>query len=271
MSRSFDHIRRRTELAFRLEGHIRGGFVYRDAGHEHIREWYHSDYSMVYVMEGQGVYEDASGTASFGPGDVLQRLPELRHTVRFSSASPVWQTCMGLPGTILPLLEATVRIPRQPPVFHVGMQVRIPARMEELLPRLRREPESVIAADLHTLMAEIHSLRMAPANRPAAIEEACDLLEQSIAGRESLEQVAAAVGMAYSSFRKAFTRYVGMPPGEYQIHRRLERAQVLLCNTDTPVKQVAAMLGYADVYTFSRQFKSFIGTSPGRFRRLHGR
>jgi len=41
-----------------------------------------------------------------------------------------------------------------------------------------------------------------------------------------------------------------------------------LQNPATLVKQVAAELGFADVYHFSRVFKKMLGVSPQGFRRL---
>jgi AraC-like DNA-binding protein len=48
---------------------------------------------------------------------------------------------------------------------------------------------------------------------------------------------------------------------------RRERAVALLCRTDTPLKQVAAAVGYADEKSFSRAFKAWTGKGPAAYRR----
>lgn len=50
---------------------------------------------------------------------------------------------------------------------------------------------------------------------------------------------------------------------------RLEKIQSLLKSTELPLKEIAAAFNYADIYTFSRQFKRYVGQPPGEFRRSH--
>ena len=50
--------------------------------------------------------------------------------------------------------------------------------------------------------------------------------------------------------------------------RLLLEAQRLLRLSSLPVGQVAERLGYRDVFSFSRAFRSVVGVSPRRFRSL---
>jgi AraC-like DNA-binding protein len=65
---------------------------------------------------------------------------------------------------------------------------------------------------------------------------------------------------------RLFRKYHGMTPVEFLIQARMTRARVLLASTDFPIKQIAAQLGYADSFCFSRQFKARTGESPTAFR-----
>ena len=78
---------------------------------------------------------------------------------------------------------------------------------------------------------------------------------------------AAELGLSYARFRRLFTRAYKVPPAEYRIRRRIEKIQSLLTGSDLPLKEIADRFGYADVYTFARQFKQCTGITPGQFRK----
>jgi hypothetical protein len=59
----------------------------------------------------------------------------------------------------------------------------------------------------------------------------------------------------------------GMPPHQYVIARRIERAQEPLREGDLSLAEVAACAGFWDQSQFSRHFKRVVGVTPGRFRR----
>ncbi|NQU42519.1 helix-turn-helix transcriptional regulator [bacterium] len=68
-------------------------------------------------------------------------------------------------------------------------------------------------------------------------------------------------------FCRLFTRALGIPPSRYILQRRIERAQMLLLQTDLPIRAIAARLGFSDPFHLSRTFKKMIGTAPSDFRR----
>ena len=47
---------------------------------------------------------------------------------------------------------------------------------------------------------------------------------------------------------------------------RLSRAQAMLRETDMPLKQIAATLGFSGASSFTLAFRKATGTTPGRFR-----
>ena len=63
-----------------------------------------------------------------------------------------------------------------------------------------------------------------------------------------------------------FKRYTGETYVQYVRGLRLEKAKALLAETDLPVAQVAASVGYIDLSRFSRLFKAEIGLTPAQYR-----
>ena len=67
-------------------------------------------------------------------------------------------------------------------------------------------------------------------------------------------------------FIRMFKQTVGMPPLRYVTLAKIERGKMLLEQTELPVSDIAASLGYSDPAHFSRVFKSICGYSPRQFR-----
>jgi AraC-like DNA-binding protein len=70
--------------------------------------------------------------------------------------------------------------------------------------------------------------------------------------------------MAADHLRRIFRERVGTSPKHYLTGLRMERAKELL-RMGSSVKQVAAEVGFADPYHFSREFRRTQGVSPSGF------
>ena len=79
--------------------------------------------------------------------------------------------------------------------------------------------------------------------------------------------MAAVARLSVYHFARQFKAATGMPPHEYLIARRVERArQFLQGGRDLSLAEVAAQAGFRDQSQFSRHFKRLVGVTPGRFR-----
>lgn len=93
-------------------------------------------------------------------------------------------------------------------------------------------------------------------------------IHENLNSRISVEDVATFVNMGYEKFRKLFTNHYNISPGNYIIHKRIEASQRLLAQSDLSIKEVAIQLGYLDTYTFSKQFKKITGRTPSDFQKI---
>jgi AraC family transcriptional regulator len=68
-------------------------------------------------------------------------------------------------------------------------------------------------------------------------------------------------------FARQFKAATGLPPHQYFILRRVERAkQLLQGDGDLALAEVAASAGFSDQSQFTRHFKRLVGVTPGQFR-----
>ena len=91
-----------------------------------------------------------------------------------------------------------------------------------------------------------------------------------LASPPAVGELAQACGMSAGAFIRWFKAETGTTPSEVMTQRRVTEASRLLRYTDLSVEQVAAKLGYANRYHFSRVFARVAGCGPATFRRGAG-
>jgi AraC family transcriptional regulator len=92
-------------------------------------------------------------------------------------------------------------------------------------------------------------------------------IEEHLDGCPSLAQLAAVVGLNPYHFARQFKAATGLPPHQYVILRRVERArQLLQVGKDLSLAEVALRAGFCDQSQFSHHFKRIVGVTPGQFR-----
>jgi AraC family transcriptional regulator len=83
----------------------------------------------------------------------------------------------------------------------------------------------------------------------------------------TLEQMAAVAGLSPYHFARQFKAATGLPPHQYVIARRVERAKQLLQGGGAlSLAQVAVHAGFSDQSAFCHHFKRHVGVTPGQFR-----
>jgi AraC family transcriptional regulator len=107
-----------------------------------------------------------------------------------------------------------------------------------------------------------------PRGRLRAVVE---YVEEHLDAGLTLEQLAAAARLSAYHFARQFKAATGLPPHQYVIARRVERAQQLLQQEhDLSLAEVAACAGFSDQSQFCGHFKRVVGVTPGQFRRSAG-
>lgn len=66
---------------------------------------------------------------------------------------------------------------------------------------------------------------------------------------------------------REFKKYFHITPHKYLTHIRLNQAVKLISQTDNKLVDIMTAVGFEDLSTFSKRFKSYFGKSPQHFRR----
>lgn len=83
----------------------------------------------------------------------------------------------------------------------------------------------------------------------------------------ALEEIAAAAHLSPFHFARLFKKLTGAAPHAYLASLRAARAQALLAETDLPVTEVGARVGYMSSSHFARAFRQATGLSPRAYRK----
>ena len=83
----------------------------------------------------------------------------------------------------------------------------------------------------------------------------------------SLDELAACVHLSPPYFARLFKQSLGVPPHEYVIQQRVEKAKDLLRSGRLTVGEVAQVVGFSDHSKLDRHFKRLTGLTPFQFRR----
>ncbi|MDB4999330.1 MAG: Transcriptional regulator, AraC family [Mucilaginibacter sp.] len=103
-------------------------------------------------------------------------------------------------------------------------------------------------------------------DRNNIITKTIHFMRDNISKKLSVEEMAQSHSLSASHFSNLFHKATGMPPIDYFIHIKMQKACQLLYTNDDKIRNIAATLGYDDPYYFSRIFKKYIGSSPEQYR-----
>jgi AraC family transcriptional regulator len=94
-----------------------------------------------------------------------------------------------------------------------------------------------------------------------------DYIEEHLDASPTLDHLAAVARLSAYHFARQFKAATGLPPHQYVIQRRVERAKQLLYEDgDLSLAEVAACIGFSDQSQFCHHFKRVVGVTPGKFR-----
>src|SRR5258708_26047401 len=94
-----------------------------------------------------------------------------------------------------------------------------------------------------------------------------EYIMENLESRLTLKRMAAAVHLSPYHFARQFKAATGLPPHQYVIARRVERAHHFLrADGEIGVTDVALRVEFSDQSKPSSQFKRIVGVPPGQFR-----
>ncbi|MGW3957071.1 AraC family transcriptional regulator [Streptomyces sp. NPDC004752] len=246
----------------------------------------HDFFEIALVVHGHGIHKSADGDHVIGPGSVVIMPPNQWHAYSQCEDLVVFDSFIApeLLDTTLSFLDAEL-----PLIWAVHSTVPMPQRL-----RLQSRDISLAVTQLHGIadvstersrititgrlliylgilnrawssQSRTHLRSLAPLH--PGVARAVGLLEADPGHAWTLAELAAATATQRTYLIHLFQRDLGVSPIAYLIRLREQTAARLLVQTDQPIAQIAAQLGWQDAAYFARRFKSTYGMSPSVYRK----
>jgi AraC-like DNA-binding protein len=106
---------------------------------------------------------------------------------------------------------------------------------------------------------------------PKRLAPAKALIDSRFAEPLDVLTLARTARLSRAHFSREFHRTFGLPPRQYLIARRMERAAALLRTGDASVTEVCRQVGLTSIGSFTTRFSRTYGVAPTDYRAAHRR
>jgi AraC family transcriptional regulator len=102
---------------------------------------------------------------------------------------------------------------------------------------------------------------------PEQVRRITEYMESHLAEKTTISELAALVDLTRFHFIRSFKKAAGIPPHQFLIQLRIDRAKELLSERSHSIADVAVKTGFGSAIQLSRAFRRVVGTTPTEYRR----
>lgn len=245
---------------------------------------------LVYIRRGRGMYIVEGDLRALNEGDLFLLSPALNYSFATEDLGDEYNVNLSASFlrfdkswldallNVFPMLsELVLKVREVSGAYAVKgpKWIRISSLLDELDMCDRQDQPLKIFALLGLIstpddMALIKSPARQNVQEVSARKDRIDrYIECNYCKRLSLEEIAKYVGMSRIYFCNFFKMQYGEGFADYITRLRVEKAAVLLANTNKTLEAVAQECGFKTVQYFTRAFKKIKQITPGAFRKAH--
>jgi AraC-like DNA-binding protein len=255
-----------------------------------VEDHAHDFLEVAVVSQGSGVHATSAGLAPAQPGDVYVLRPGAWHGFRRCRSLVVANCCIGssVAGDGLAFLQQVADLREllwtgpmaagRKGVLAVSVPAKSAERTTAEVRRLATELRSrcinrvlLMSRLLAILGTLLQGTAIHQSTRTVAQPDVVDTVLRNLTSAPerpwTMDELAELVSLNPAYLSRLFRQHLGLPPIGYLARLRVERASVLLSQTDLSVAQVARAVGWPDSNYFARRFRALSGLSPTAYRK----
>ena len=233
------------------------------------------EYQFVYISSGRGTFKSESfGQTTVSEGDMFLLFPGEWHSYKPDEATGWDEYWMGFKGLNIDNRVTNRFFLPQEPIFHVGLNEDIVRLFRNAIAIAREQGigfQQMLGGVANMLQGYAFALNrhnsFEDQEAAEAIHKAKIIMTEKFSQRISPTDVADAICMGYSKFRRLFKEFTGYAPLQYLQELRLQRSKQLLASTNLSLAEIADRVGYDNADYFSAAFKKKNHITPTNFRK----
>ena len=139
-------------------------------------------------------------------------------------------------------------------------------------PASERLLQSLVYQILFTAyIKHIHEMQLPSGHfpSPSVSDQIVAFINHNLSRKLNIRMLTEVFHMSESNLSHTFKNQKGISVQRYIYNAKINRAKQWLLNTDFTVTEIASMLNYSDIYSFSHSFRQLVGLSPLEYRKLN--
>lgn len=234
---------------------------------------FHETYTLIVIIEGTGDYSYDKNKFITSRGRFLILNPFEVHTGRSIGKVPLNYRSMYIPKEIFYKVSEKFTEDRLPVFNNKIIRNEKMASMILEVHQALYYSNSILEAE-YMLINLIKNLMEAGQvhfqnqeknyHQPLVVKKLREYIHDNYAENLSLEHLSRTAELSPDHVVKLFKKQFGLPPHQYLLNLRVEKARDMLANK-LPVTDVAYKTGFFDQSHFIRNFKKIIGVTPKHF------
>lgn len=234
-----------------------------------------ADHTLMFITSGAGAFYQKETCYSVTPGSILVRLKDFPLELYFSKPTELF--LIGFNGKEL-VKQVRKALGPQSQVFPIANRSIIESYFQFMFaetqnsgPQLQRIVQNIFRAFLLKVADERHRAAQVTPLARKHYDRIRIYIDEHYLALSSLSEIASACSVSDSYLSRLFRLHVQITPYQYLIRLKINHSCQLLQNAENTIQGISEVVGFADVFTFSKAFKRTLNQSPSQYRKqLYG-
>lgn len=230
------------------------------------------DYQLIYVLGGPLHYYDNDGTEHIAqPGNFLLYKPyEYQHYTIYKDEGTSFFWCHFGGDLVEDLLKEyhlfnkRLITTNENPTYRKLLYL-MRSNLTQKQPYFT-EMNKLYLQELITSIARANKIKNAQKEYPENLVTALEYIQDHYHEEIKITQLTRICMTNHKALSKLFNEYLGEPPTKYLTNFRIQKAKMLLLQTNHKINEIALAVGFSDPLYFSNVFHKITGLSPRDFR-----
>lgn len=235
------------------------------------------NFCILYITKGEGIFETKEIKKKIvKEGSIILLYPNVWHRYRPKKSIGWKEYWISFNGEQPRKLLKNNILNINKPVLNIGLNENIINLYNQSLELLQNEDigfREILSSLTYQIIARINSnekrKKFGGTEIQIIVLKAKIYLAENISKQVNFKDLAEELNVGYSWFRRMFQHYTHLPPSQYFLLLKLNKAKTLLVESDKHIGEISQFLGFETQYYFSKFFKKRTGVSPSDWRKSY--